>query len=188
MIGLNNNFPRSSSPDVHCGCRHVSEFTSYNLHNLPYDGVQGTAAVCFTGHPLSLRRQGYQAWYVFLELSLPLFSVLNMLAHSINTLVPVGLEVSLKPADARALLEYLTQVKPHAKIELVNYARICSVHYRQHGTRNGFSIGILFRSRSGPYNLLWMKISEAEALKTDLTALTAVANIPRKGRSFRMIS
>jgi hypothetical protein len=28
----------------------------------------------------------------FLELSLPLFSVVNMLAHSINTLVPVGLE------------------------------------------------------------------------------------------------
>jgi hypothetical protein len=29
-----NAFPRSASPDVHCGCRHVSEFTSSNL---PYD-------------------------------------------------------------------------------------------------------------------------------------------------------
>jgi len=43
------------------------------------------------------RTQGYQALYVFLELSLPLFSVVNMLAHSVNTLVPVGFEVSLQP-------------------------------------------------------------------------------------------
>jgi len=30
-----------------------------------------------------------------------------------------------------------------------------------------------------------MKISEAEAVRTDFTALTAAANILRKGRSFR---
>jgi hypothetical protein len=50
--------------------------------------------------------QGYQALYVFLELSLPLFRVVEMLAHSINMLVLIGLEVSLqqqasKPPDAR---------------------------------------------------------------------------------------
>ena len=40
------------------------------------------------------RTQGYQALYVFLELSLPLFNVVKMLAHSISKLVPVGLAVS----------------------------------------------------------------------------------------------
>lgn len=43
------------------------------------------------------RTQGYQALYVFLELSLPLFSVVNMVADIINTLVPAGLEVSWQP-------------------------------------------------------------------------------------------
>jgi len=50
------------------------------------------------------RTQGYQAVYVFLELTLPLFSVVNMLAHSINTrtLVPVGLEVSFASISGEA--------------------------------------------------------------------------------------
>jgi hypothetical protein len=49
------------------------------------------------GSPFVSRTQGYQALYVSLELRLRLFSVVNMLADSINTLVPLGLEVSLQP-------------------------------------------------------------------------------------------
>jgi hypothetical protein len=51
------------------------------------------SCVCYRSSFVS-GTQGYQAVYVFLELSLPLFSVVDILAHSLNTLVPVGFEVS----------------------------------------------------------------------------------------------
>lgn len=89
----------SASPDVHCGCRHVSEFTSYNLHNLPYDACWAPQ-LCVLQVILCLLHAGVSS-FVGLFRTLSLFSIVRVLAHGLNAGVTVRLAVSVQPQAAK---------------------------------------------------------------------------------------